>query len=44
MKSFTAKGRMSYLLHDIPVKVILNPKAALIGAAAIGLGYRFETI
>ena len=43
MKSFSDKGRMKYLLHDVPVKVILNPKAALIGAAAFGLGYRFET-
>ncbi|MDH3921917.1 MAG: glucokinase, partial [Desulfobulbaceae bacterium] len=41
MKSFTSKGRMSYLLQDIPVNVILNPKAALIGAAAFGLGLQF---
>jgi len=32
---------MSYLLQDIPVNVILNPKAALIGAAAFGLGLQF---
>ena len=44
MKSFTNKGRMSYLLNDIPVKVILNPKAALIGAASFGLGLKFKTI
>ncbi len=44
MKSFTNKGRLSYLLHDIPVKVILNPKAALIGAAAFGLGLNFESL
>jgi len=44
MKSFTSKGRLSYLLHDIPVKVILNPKAALIGAAAFGLGLNFESL
>lgn len=37
MKSFANKGRMSYLLTDMPVKVILNPKAALIGAAACSL-------
>jgi glucokinase len=37
MTSFTGKGRMSYLLNNIPVKIILNPKAALIGAAAKGL-------
>ncbi|KPJ99931.1 MAG: glucokinase [Desulfobacterales bacterium SG8_35] len=41
MDSFASKGRMSYLLHDIPVRVILNPKAALIGAAAFGLGLEF---
>ncbi len=44
MKSFTSKGRLSYLLRDIPVKVILNPKAALIGAASYGLGVRFESL
>jgi glucokinase len=44
MKSFANKGRMSYLLNDIPVKVILNPKAALIGAASFGLGLKFESL
>ncbi len=44
MKSYTGKGRMSYLLHDIPVKVILNSKAALIGAASFGLGLKFESL
>jgi len=44
MKSFTAKGRMSYLLTDIPVRIILNPKAALIGAASFGLGLKFESL
>ena len=44
MTSFTNKGRMSYLLNDIPVKVILNPKAALIGAASFGLGLKFKTV
>jgi glucokinase len=44
MKSFASKGRMSYLLNDIPVKVILNPKAALIGAASLGLGINFESL
>jgi glucokinase len=42
LKSFAGKGRMNYLLHDIPVRVILNPKAALIGAASFGLGLKFE--
>jgi glucokinase len=44
IKSFAGKGRMSYLLQDIPVKVILNPKAALIGAAAFGLELKFDTL
>ena len=44
MKSFTSKGRMSYLLQDIPVNIILNPKAALIGAAAFGLGLQFAAL
>ncbi len=44
MKSFTSKGRMSYLLKDIPVSVIMNPKAALIGAASHGLGLKFDAI
>ena len=33
MESFTAKGRMRELLEKIPVRVILNDKAALLGAA-----------
>lgn len=33
LKSFTAKGRMRELLEKIPVRVILNDNAALIGAA-----------
>jgi glucokinase len=33
MKAFTAKGRFKDFLEKIPVKVILNDKAALIGAA-----------
>jgi len=44
MASFADKGRMSYLMTDIPVKVILNPNAALIGAAAFGLGLPFAAI
>jgi len=44
MASFGRKGRMSYLLEDMPVKVILNPKAALIGAASSGLGLKFAAI
>ena len=33
MNAFTAKGRMRPLLHAIPVRVILNPRVALLGAA-----------
>jgi glucokinase len=33
MNAFTAKGRMRPLLQTIPVRVILNPKVALLGAA-----------
>ena len=33
MEAFTAKGRMRTLLEEIPVRVILNDKAALLGAA-----------
>jgi len=33
MNAFTAKGRMRPVLQAIPVRVILNPKVALLGAA-----------
>ncbi len=33
MKAFTDKGRLSPLVESIPVRVILNPKTALYGAA-----------
>lgn len=33
MRAFTAKGRMKPLLEAIPVRVMLNPRAALLGAA-----------
>jgi len=33
MNAFTAKGRMRPLLQTMPVRVILNPKVALFGAA-----------
>lgn len=33
LKAFTSKGRMSELLKAIPVRVILNDKAGLLGAA-----------
>ncbi|MBW2057567.1 MAG: glucokinase [Deltaproteobacteria bacterium] len=37
MDAFVRKGRMSSLLTNIPVRVILNSKAALLGAACRGL-------
>jgi glucokinase len=38
LESFRGKGRMADLLDRVPVHVILNPKAALLGAAYAGLG------
>ena len=35
LESFTDKGRLSWLLERTPVHVVLNPDAALIGAAAV---------
>ena len=34
MRSFTDKGRLSQLLINMPVRVILESRAALLGAAA----------
>jgi len=34
LKAFTEKGRLSHLLINMPVRVILEPRAALMGAAA----------
>jgi glucokinase len=34
MKAFTGKGRLSQLLVNMPVRIILEPRAALLGAAA----------
>jgi glucokinase len=38
MQAFTNKGRFSELLEEIPVRVILNEQAALLGAAHCALG------
>ena len=35
MKAFSAKGRVSSWLKDIPVRVIINDKAALFGAGRV---------
>ena len=36
MQAFLNKGRLSTVLREMPVHVILNPKAALLGAAYHG--------
>ncbi len=38
MEAFRSKGRLRDFMSCVPVKVILNPKVALYGAAAAGLG------
>ncbi len=35
INAFNAKGRMSDWIEQVPVKVVLNPEAALLGAAGI---------
>jgi len=37
MQSFQRKGRLSNLMARMPIHVIMNPKAALLGAARYGL-------
>lgn len=37
IESFKAKGRMSSLLEKIPIRIVLNDKAALLGAAHYAL-------
>jgi glucokinase len=37
LEAFRSKGRFRELLDAMPVQVILNPKTALLGAAAYGL-------
>ena len=37
MQAFSRKGRFSNLLSQVPVHVILNPRAALLGAAHYGM-------
>ena len=38
MKGFTAKGRYAELMARMPVRVALNPRAPIIGAAQYALG------
>jgi glucokinase len=40
MRAFLRKGRLSNLLPRIPVHVILNSRAALLGAAQYGIDLR----
>lgn len=40
MKAFVDKGRYKKLLATIPVRVIMNPKAALLGAASVAAQLR----
>jgi glucokinase len=35
MKAFTNKGRYTRLMSSIPVKVVMNDKTALLGAASV---------
>ena len=35
MKAFTNKGRYKRLMSQMPVKVIMNPQTALLGAASV---------
>lgn len=39
MRQFTNKGRESFIVKDIPVHIVLNNRAGLIGAAAYGLDH-----
>lgn len=36
MQAFTQKGRVSTLLKKVPVHIVLNPKAGLLGAVMLG--------
>jgi glucokinase len=38
MRAFTNKGRYKRLMSTIPVKVVMNPKAGLLGAASFARG------
>lgn len=40
MQAFFNKGRLATVLHPMPVYVILNPKAAIVGAAAYGFSFQ----
>lgn len=40
IRAFSAKGRYKTLLNSIPVRVIMNPKTALLGAASVAARLR----
>ncbi len=40
MKAFTAKGRYKRMMNQIPVRVVLNPMTALLGAAVVAAQLR----
>ena len=42
MESFLSKGRFRSFMETIPVKVIMNEKASLLGAAQYALGKKFN--
>ena len=42
MRAFTSKGRLSSIVEHIPVKVIMNENAALLGAAVYAAGMLTE--
>jgi glucokinase len=42
MKAFTGKGRLSQLLVNMPVRIILETRAALLGAAAYAEAHAAE--
>ncbi|MBM4121373.1 MAG: glucokinase [Nitrospira sp.] len=44
MRAFTAKGRYKRLLSGIPVRVILNQKTALLGAASVAAQLRKDSL
>ena len=41
MEAFLAKGRFKTFLERVPVKLIMNDKASLVGAAHFALGRKF---
>ena len=43
MRAFSAKGRYKALLNSIPVRVIMNPKTALLGAASVAAQLRKDS-